>query len=109
MAKPWAVKFYNSKAWKDCRASYISKVNGLCERCLNNNNYVSGYIVHHTIVLTPFNICDPNIALNHEHLEYLCKPCHDKEHGVGADGEVCREGLKFNEYGELIQRVDNDD
>ena len=106
MAKQWAVKFYNSSAWKHCRASYISSVNHLCERCIKNNRMVSGYIVHHKIVLTPFNIDDPNVTLNHEHLEYLCVDCHNDEHGVGAEGKVVREGLKFNEYGELVEDID---
>ena len=103
MAKPFAKRFYSSKAWKDCRASYISSVNHLCERCIADNKMVTGYIVHHKIVLTPFNIDDPNVTLNHEHLEYLCKRCHDEEHGVGAEGKVVRDGLKFNEYGELVE------
>ena len=103
MAKPFAKRFYSSKAWKDCRASYISSVNHLCERCIADNKMVTGYIVHHKIVLTPLNIDNPNVTLNHEHLEYLCKQCHDQEHGVGAEGKVVRDGLKFNEYGELVE------
>lgn len=41
MAKEFAKAFYNSKAWKKCKASYIESVHGLCERCEK-----SGYIVH---------------------------------------------------------------
>ena len=103
MSKPFAKKFYNSTAWKRCRESYIISVHLLCERCMGNSKHVPGYIVHHKILLTPLNIDDPMISLNHEHLEYLCVECHNDEHGVGSSGKVVREGLKFNEYGELVR------
>lgn len=38
-------------------------------------------MVHHTIILTPDNISNPDISLNHDLLEYVCKPCHDREAG----------------------------
>ena len=79
--KEWARSFYKSKAWKECRTSYIAKREaldgGLCEICREN----PGFIVHHKRNLTPQNISDPEIALNHSNLEYVCKPCHDKAHG----------------------------
>ena len=98
MAKEWAISFYNSKAWKDCRSSYISSVFGLCERCES-----TGYIVHHKEHLTPNNINNPNISLNHDNLEYLCKRCHDEEHDIAVTGCVTRDGFKFNLYGELVR------
>lgn len=80
MAQEWAKGFYNSKAWQVCRKSYISKRicldGGLCERC----HEAPGYILHHKIHLTETNIQNPDIALNHCNLEYLCKKCHDNEH-----------------------------
>lgn len=96
MAKEWAKKFYNSKAWIKCRESYISKVFGLCERCGK-----PGLILHHKIELTPFNINDPEITLNHNNLEYLCLDCHNKEHFKIY--EATREGLMFNSSGELVE------
>ncbi len=79
MAKEFAKSLYNSKAWQDCRQSYIdyrvSVDGGMCEECGEE----IGYIVHHTILLTPDNIHDHSVALNHEHLKYECKRCHDKE------------------------------
>lgn len=85
MARPWAKKFYKSKAWKLCRESYIASVHGLCETCLKKNKVKPGYIVHHTIKLTPENINDPAIALNHKLLRYDCLDCHNEdelnEHG----------------------------
>jgi 5-methylcytosine-specific restriction protein A len=95
MAKDFAKQFYKSKAWQQCRESYISKVFGLCERCGK-----SGYIVHHKILLTIENINDPNITLNHDNLEYLCQDCHNKEH---YSNKPIREGLKFNEFGDLVE------
>lgn len=80
MAKEFAEKFYHSKQWKECRRSYIANRvpidGGVCERCHNN----LGYIMHHKIEINPTNINDVNITLNHNNLEYLCKPCHDEEH-----------------------------
>jgi hypothetical protein len=96
MAQDFAKAFYNSKAWKDCRDGYIKSVFGLCERCPK-----PGYIVHHIIELTPENINDPDITLNWDNLEYLCLECHNSAHG---DSGVVREGLIFDECGQLIER-----
>lgn len=102
MAKEWAKAFYKSKEWRECREAYIQLVNGLCERCLAKGKYVPGYIVHHIIHLTPENINDPKITLDFGNLELVCKECHDKEHFI-TEAEVTREGLKFNEFGELVE------
>jgi hypothetical protein len=94
--KPFARKFYKSTAWKKCRESYIISVHGICERCSSG-----GKIVHHKIVLNAYNINDPSITLNHEHLEYLCQDCHNKEH-MGSD--VVAKGLMFDDEGNLVMR-----
>ena len=87
--------FYNSSAWKKCRAAYIAKVGGLCERCLSRGYFVPGYIVHHKIHIDMDNITDPSVLLSFENLEYLCMNCHNEEHFaekkrfiVNADGSV---------------------
>ena len=103
MARKWAKKFYNSKEWIACRKAYIQSVNYLCERCLKKNKYVGGHIVHHKTYLTPFNVGDPDITLNHTKLEYVCKDCHDKEHGIVKRKQITREGTTFNNKGELIR------
>ena len=95
--KPWAEKFYKSKAWQDCREAFFIFRHGLCERCGR-----PGKIVHHKIYLTPENINDPYITLSFENLELLCSSCHNKEH---HSTDVTAEGLCFNEHGELV--VDN--
>lgn len=81
MAKEFAKKFYQSKAWKDCRRSYIAGRQlidgGMCETC----HAEPIYIVHHKVTLTPLNINNPEITLNHKHLKGDCKKCHDDEDG----------------------------
>lgn len=71
--KDFAYSFYRSAAWKKCRQSYIDKRilidGGLCEECHER----AGYIVHHRTLLTPANIRDPEVSLNHANLEFVCK------------------------------------
>ena len=96
--KDFAKGFYDGAAWRACRASFISSRiaidGGLCQRCRQR----LGYIVHHTIELTPANIHDAGIALNHARLEYLCHECHNEEHGV-FQSERC----EFDDDGNLIE------
>lgn len=101
MAKAFAKSFYNSKAWKQTRKSYIASVNGLCEDCLDQGKITPGYILHHTIELTPENIKDPFTALNHDVLRYVCLECHNKIH-IG-DSTVIRDGLTFDEHGDVVE------
>lgn len=79
MAKEFAKRFYKSKQWQSCRASFISARisidGGLCQTCHER----PGFIVHHKVWLTPENIDDPSIALNHDNLRYDCLICHNKE------------------------------
>ena len=76
----WAKSFYLSPAWKICRAAYSKQVGGLCERCLKRGLIVPGVIVHHKVYLTPENIGDPDVSLNFENLELVCRDCHADEH-----------------------------
>ena len=90
MAQPWAIGFYRSKQWRNCRDGYIRERQridgGMCEVCREN----LGYIVHHKITLTPENIIDPDVSLSWAHLSYECKRCHDQHegHGIGVSAEV---------------------
>lgn len=99
--KDYAERFYKSQAWQQCRAAFISKRRaidgGMCQRCRQR----LGYIVHHRIELTPRNISDPDIALNHNNLEYLCLECHNAEHGVFVPAQHC---VEFDENGDVIAR-----
>lgn len=99
MAQEFAKKFYQSSQWKSCRRSYIAKVHGLCERCLAKGKLTPGWIIHHKILLTPSNILDPEITLNHDNLEMLCLDCHNEEH-LGSP--ATREDVAFSEDGDLI-------
>ncbi|PEB56232.1 HNH endonuclease [Bacillus pseudomycoides] len=96
MAKEYAKKFYRSKVWQKCRAAYVQSVFGLCERCES-----PGKIVHHKEYITPSNINNPDITLNHDNLELLCQDCHNKEHFEKYS--PLREGLRFDDDGNLIQ------
>lgn len=80
MAKAFAQAFYNSKAWKQCRAEYKKQRHYLCERCLSKGLMKPGEIVHHKVRITPTTINDPSIALNFDNLELLCRECHEAEH-----------------------------
>lgn len=71
----------------------------MCQRCHER----LGYIVHHRIELTPENICDPDIALNHKQLEYLCLECHNKEHDVFQPAE---RSVVFDANGDVVAALD---
>lgn len=98
MAQVWAKAFYNSKAWLKCKESYIAERvlmdGGLCEDCKIN----LGYIVHHKMLLTSANINDPDVSLNHNHLMYVCKDCHDKYPGHGLNNKK-QDDYYFDENG----------
>lgn len=78
--KEFAEKFYNSTEWKKCRTAYRKKVGGLCERCLKEGKIVPGVIVHHRIYISPEQIDNPEVTLNFQNLELLCRSCHEQEH-----------------------------
>lgn len=90
MAKEYARGFYSSKAWQSCRNEYAKRRSFLCEDCLRRGIYKPGEIVHHKIELDPINIEKPEVALNFENLELLCRECHAKrhEHNGGRWSEV---------------------
>lgn len=90
-------RFYQRKAWKACRESYIGKRilidGGLCEICEDR----IGKEVDHIIELNEHNVNDPEISLNHDNLQYLCKECHNMK----TFGNTNR-GVFFDENGEPI-------
>ena len=79
--REFAESFYKSKAWQRCRASFVKAKGGLCERCMAEGIAEAGVIVHHKIELTPENIGRPEITLNFDNLQLLCRACHAKAHG----------------------------
>lgn len=72
--------FYTRQAWRRCRASFLQSKNGLCEICLKRGMIVPAMHVHHKVPITPQNLKDPKITLNHENLMALCEECHQKMH-----------------------------
>lgn len=72
--------FYKTEQWKNCRDAYAKSVGGLCEKCLQNGRYEPGEIVHHKVPLTPQNVSDPEISLNWDNLQLLCRMCHGDAH-----------------------------
>ena len=105
MAKEFAKNFYNSKAWKKCRAEYISNRilidGGVCERCKKE----LGYIVHHKQEITRININDVNVTLNPCNLEYVCHECHNDEHKYFNNNKLI---CKFDENGQPIAPLSNE-
>lgn len=102
MAKEWAKAFYKSKRrWIRCKDAYIEKRiaidGGLCEECHEK----PGYIVHHKIMLTEANINNPDISLNEDYLEYVCKDCHDMFEGHGLNKGI-KPLCRFDKDGQPI-------
>ncbi len=57
-----------------------------------------GKIVHHIKWLTPENINDPMISLNHDNLRYDCQICHNQE----KEDEQEQPRYYFGDHGEVI-------
>ena len=98
MAKDFARQFYSSKAWQDCRDGYAAYRGHLCENCLKRGIYKPGVIVHHVEELTPFNIENPEVALNWNNFRLVCRECHSKEHDMRLKGRR----YTFGPGGEVI-------
>lgn len=80
--KPFAAQFYSSKTWQRTREAYKKSKRGLCEVCLARGIIKPCEIVHHKIELTPDNIGNPDIALNWNNLQCVCRECHASAHGA---------------------------
>lgn len=95
LMKDYAKQFYKSQAWKKTQEAYKKSVRGLCERCMTKGLIIPGVIVHHKIYLSPENINDPNISLNWDNLELVCRDCHAQEHTANA------KRYNVDEYGHI--------
>ena len=78
--KEYAEQFYKSLTWQRCREQKYKQARGLCERCLAKGIYKPGEIVHHKTHITPENISDPDVKLNMDNLQLLCRDCHADVH-----------------------------
>jgi 5-methylcytosine-specific restriction endonuclease McrA len=94
MAKPFAIKFYKSKAWRTVRAQVLRRDHYSCVDCDCRASEV-----HHIIELTPDNIDNPDISLNMDNLESLCWDCHNKRTKKRID---VSELYEFNENGMVV-------
>lgn len=101
MAREFAKAFYSSKTWQDCRNRYIKDKHYFCENCMRRGIYTPAVYVHHIIELDPVNISNPEITLNPDNLEAVCRECHADYHDkrkrgrryrVGPNGEVIING-----------------
>lgn len=100
MAKEYAKPFYNSKAWKKTRKSFIayriSVDGGVCQKCKAE----PGCIVDHVEEITPDNITNPSITLSYDNFQYLCIACHN----IKTFGIVEENNYYFDKNG-LIQEA----
>lgn len=58
----------------------MKRARGLCEACLSKGLYRPGEIVHHKTPLTPENISNPEVTMNWDNLQLLCRDCHAVAH-----------------------------
>lgn len=100
MAKEFSRPFYSSAAWLACRQSYIAERikadGGLCEEC----RLRIGYIVHHKINIDESNVNNPEITLNHDNLQYVCKYCHDRMENHFVKGSRVEVRYVFDDFGQ---------
>ena len=80
--KKYAEKFYKSRQWQATRDAYAQSKSYLCEECLKSGTITAGEIVHHKRPITRDNINNPDITLNWDNLQLLCRAHHDKAHHV---------------------------
>jgi 5-methylcytosine-specific restriction endonuclease McrA len=73
---PDAKRFYNSTAWRECRALKL-RANPACEVCYRDRRaVVRATHVHHVEELSEV----PDKALDLSNLQALCGPCHSRLH-----------------------------
>jgi 5-methylcytosine-specific restriction endonuclease McrA len=93
--KDWAGVLYNTKRWQRLRKYIWQRDKGLCQECLKKGIIKQGEAVHHIVELTPENVLDPDVALNPDNLETLCRECHGAKHGK-------QKRYKIDELGRVI-------
>ena len=87
--------FYQSPAWRHIAELYRKQQHYTCERCGEPGN-----VVHHKIRLTMDNLHNPEVVLNTDNFELLCRSCHEKEHNRKA-AEPARVVL-FDANGQVV-------
>ena len=74
--------FYSTMAWRKCRESFLRSKGRLCEICLSKGLIEPATQVHHKKPITPENVKNPEITLNHQNLMALCDECHREQHNA---------------------------
>ena len=69
-------KFYKTKTWCELAQRKRQAEHNECERCRAVGKYSPCEAVHHKLYLK----ARPDLALDINNLECLCKDCHYKEH-----------------------------
>lgn len=77
---PAIERFYTTRAWRSCKESFLESRGRICEICRSKGLIIPATQVHHKVHLTPENVKDPRIALNHANLMALCDECHRAQH-----------------------------
>ena len=98
--------FYNSQAWKDTRRSYRQSAGHLCERCLERGIITSADVVHHIVPLTKDTVNDPNLSLNWDNLQCLCRKCHAEVHKEIYNKRAKRR-YSIDDNGKVVMRDDS--
>lgn len=70
------ILFYNTRQWYELRERKKAIEHHECERCRKQGRYNPCEAVHHKLYLRD----RPDLALDINNLECLCKECHYKEH-----------------------------
>ncbi|EOO28628.1 hypothetical protein IIU_05746 [Bacillus cereus VD133] len=83
-------RFYNSTAWRKCRAFVLERDNHLCQECFKQSVITPADMVHHKIHFTD----DPSKGLAVDNLISLCHACHNKEHPEKSGGKKKKEVSK---------------
>lgn len=73
-------RFYTSRAWRKSRETYLNSVGRLCENCLSKGLIVPAEHVHHKKPITPEDLGNTAITLDHDNLMALCEECHREMH-----------------------------
>ena len=77
---PAIERFYTTWAWRRCKESFLASKGRLCEICLSKGVISPATQVHHRVPITPENLSNPEITMNHANLMALCDECHHEQH-----------------------------
>lgn len=92
MAKPYAIKFYKSKAWQAKRKVILARDKYMCRNCKRYGKRRDATTVHH---VTPIDI-NYKLRLHSGNLISLCNDCHEKMHNR-MTGELTKIGKMWKE------------